>query len=204
MPYALVGPGIKGVYHNWERVRELASIFPYCKFRKFGSDAECWEFVEKWEYSYTDLSLYKYGDTFDNLYVRMSYVVTHDYVYYNFDTSKFGILRLDVPDDGLVEYSGTLIMVRIPAPRPLDNNLIADHIQTIYAGINLLGTYIDVDVEVPDHSIYYALTQYSGHRLDILEPVRLLKQRLAEFSITLKYRGGEDYGKHRRHTSSDA
>lgn len=192
MPYALVGPGIKGVYRDWNRVKELSSIFPYCKYRKFGTEAECWQFVNQWTYKRTDISLTKYGDTFDSPYVKMSYVVRPDFIYINYNTSNFGRIRIDAPSDALVEYDGSLIMVKLPTPRPLDNNLIADHVLSIYVGVMLLGDYVDVDIEVPDHSIYYALTQYSGSRLDILEPVRKLKQRLAEFSVSLKYRGGED------------
>ena len=186
MPYAIVGPGISGIYSNWDRVAELASLFPYCKYRKFKTETDCWDFVNRYRTTRHTLSMTKYGDTFDNLYVRMFYIVTPSKLYFTYNTERFGNIRLDEQEGLLVSYFGKGIMVSVNTDTTYDNQTILSHLLAISKGVEILGELVDIDIVLPDHSIYYALTKYNGDDETILQVQRQLKDRMAEVSYTLR------------------
>ena len=186
MYYAIVGPGVMGVYDDWKRVNELAHLFPYCKYRKFKTEEECWQFVYRFKYTKNDLSLTKYGNTFSNLFVRMSYIVTPNMMYFTYNTEHFGHIRLDEIPGALVKHMAKCITVKMPSDIELNNSTILSHLQVINRGVEILGDLIDVDIVVPDHSIYYALTAYTGTNGEICSLRDKIKNRLAGVSFTLK------------------
>ena len=186
MPYALVGPGVSGVYFTWSEVEELASIFPYCRYRKFDTEEACWEFVYRYKSNKTSLSMTKYGDTFDNLFIRMSYALDETRMYFNYNTEKFGRVKIDQQENQLIQYTAKYILVTEPAPKKLDNKTIISHLETISRGVEIIGDLVDIDIVLPDHSIYYALTTYSGDNEYIATIKNKLHARTAEISFTLK------------------
>lgn len=185
MFYAIVGPGISGVYENWSKVEDLSKLFPYCKYRKFKTEEECWEFVYRNKYGKNELSLTKYGNTFENVFVRMSYIVRSDTMYFSYNTKHIGNIRLDPIPGALIEYTAHCIMVKMKSEILLDNSTILSHLQVINRGIEILGDLIDVDIVVPDHSIYYALTAYTGKDEYLKLMKDRLKNRLAGVSFSL-------------------
>lgn len=185
MPYALTGHGISGVYFNWKEVEELASIFPYCRYRKFKTEEECWEFVYRYRSSKVSLSMTKYGNTFDSIFVRMSYTMSADRMYFNYNTEKFGRIRFDVEPKQIIQYTAKYILVQEPSSILLDRQTILSHLEVINRGVEILGELVDVDIVVPDHSIYYALTTYSGNDETINTLKNKLHNRVAEVSFTL-------------------
>lgn len=191
MPYAIVGPGVSGVYYKWDRVEELASLFPYCKYRKFKTEDECWDFVNRYKSSRVSLSMTKYGNTFDNLFIRMFYIVTPSKLYWTFNTERFGNIRLDEQEGLLISYFGKGVLVSEATSGVYDNQTVISHILAISRGVEILGDLVDVDIVLPDHSIYYALTKYTGEDETILRVQQQLKDRLAEVSYTLKDTGGD-------------
>lgn len=186
MYYAIVGPGISGVYDNWNRVNELAHLFPYCKYRKFETEDECWAFVYRFKYTKNNINFTKYGNTFSNLYVRMSYLMTADTMYFTYNTEHFGHIRLDDIPGALIKHMAKCITVKIPSNIELKDSTIISHLQVINRGVEILGDLIDVDIVVPDHSIYYALTAYTGMDGDICSIRNKITNRLAGVSFTLK------------------
>lgn len=188
MPYALVGHGIYGVYFNWKEVEELATIFPYCRYRKFKTEEDCWEFVNRYRTSKCSLTMTKYGNTFDNIFVRMSYTMSKNRMYFNYNTEHFGKIRLDKQDNQIIQYTARYVLVEEPCDFDLDRQTIISHLEVINRGVEILGELVDVDIVVPDHSIYYALTAYNGDDEVINTLKNKLHGRIAEVSFTL---GGE-------------
>lgn len=185
MPYALTGHGVCGVYFNWKEVEELAAIFPYCRYRKFKTEEECWEFVNRYRSSKKSLSMTKYGNTFDNIFVRMSYTMSEDRMYFNYNTEHFGRIRLDATDKQIIQYTAKYVLVQEPSSIKLDIDTIISHLEVINRGVEILGELVDVDIVVPDHSIYYALTAYNGDDEVINTLKNKIHNRLAEVSFTL-------------------
>lgn len=185
MYYAIVGPGIAGVYDNWNHMDDLTHLFPYCKYRKFQTEEECWDFVYRYRYGRNEISLTKYGNTFDNTFVRMSYIIKDDTIYLSYNTKHIGNIRFDPIPGAIVEYTSNCVLVKIKTDKPIDNSTILSHLQVINRGVEILGDLIDVDIVVPDHSIYYALTAYTGKDEHIKMIKDRLENRLAGVSFSL-------------------
>ena len=185
MWYAIVGPGLKTVSQDWLQIKELSQIFPYCKFRKFPTEAGAWDFINLNMRTYSDLSLYKYGNTFDNLYIQLKYIIYKNKIYFTFNTEHFGNIRLIPNKKSVIEYMQKCVTVLYTNDEELDCNLISTHLRAIQRGISMLGDFVDVDIVVPNYSIYYALTLYSGDDPEISFFTQLLKSRLGAYSISL-------------------
>ena len=185
MFYGIVGPGVTGVYSNWHTIEDIAACIPYCSYRKFYTKEQAWEFVKTHKRKNNSLSMHKYGDTFDEPYLTMSYLMWHDFAYFTYNIEHFGRIQLETPNDVLVRYGAKVITAKVSMKHNLKQNLIAHHLEVIAYGVGLLGDIIDVDIIVPNHSIYYALTIYTGENEEIINYRNKLKSRMGEFSITL-------------------
>lgn len=186
MPYAVVVPGISNVFDRWQDVERIISLYPYPKFRKFATYEECWEYVKRNTYKRFYKDIYKYGETFDNLYVTMEYFIRNDKVCYNYFTKKIGYIAIEC-DDANIEVVNRMQSIKVTMKETyLNDNLISNHIIAIWHGLRIIGDYIDVDIKVPDHSIFYALMTYKGNNKIINKVRNYIDARTACVSVTLK------------------
>lgn len=182
--YAIVAPGISGVYEDFEYIRRIQTLYPYCKYRKFKSEEEAWSFVRRYDNKHSFTQLTRYGDTFDKMFVGMEYFVTEDKIYYNFRTGNIGNIKL-ISDKAVIDNRNDLIMACI-SDMHLNPNMISAHMIAIYHGLDMLGDFLDVDILVHTHSIYYALMSYTGNSRVIKRTTDKIKSRLGNISITLR------------------
>lgn len=182
--YAVVGPGIKGVYKEIRDVNAAISLHPYAKFRKFRTEAECWEFINTHTPKRLLETVTSFGRAFPVCRVVMTYFIREGRAYYNFNTKHFGTLRLTEEVDEL-EVHADRISARVDSPG-LDNSKIMSHLVAIQYGIKLLGRLTDVEVIVPDHSIFYAIRSYTGSNSMPKRFRAFLETREGQVSITLK------------------
>ena len=184
MIYGVVAPGISGVYENFDYVRRIQTLYPYCKFRKFHTESEAWNFVKRYENKHAFTTLTHYGDTFDKLCVKMEYFIENDTIYYNFRTKGVGTIKL-YSDTAIINNRSDLIMAELRDVH-LNPMMISAHMIAIYHGLVLLGDYLDVDVLVRTHSVYYALMSYTGNNRVIRRTTEKIKHRLGNLSVTLR------------------
>lgn len=184
MYYGYVGGGIKTVVTDFNVIRELQIKHPYSSFRKFYKEEKAWNWV-KYRSSIKGVSkVTRYGDTFADTYVTMEYFIYGDAAYYNFRTPNIGDIFLTTSEPNVfIENRKDVIKVKISKFNASDT--ILGHLSAIYQGLNVLGPYVDVEIVVPDHSIFYSLTQYTGTDSRINRVLNLLKSRIANFSVTL-------------------
>lgn len=182
--YAVVAPELKGIYEDPKVIDRILALYPYTKFRKFSTEEECWAFLERYENNHSIEEIKDFGDTFNNHHVVMEYFIRNPNIYYNFDTSNLGTLRI-VKDTAVIENRTNLVKAMLPNVA-VDPNSISGHIIAIYSGIKLLGDFIDVEVVVPDHSIFYAIRSYTGSNRPIARLRDYLKVRLGKVSVTLR------------------
>lgn len=186
MPYAVVVPGISTVYERWSDVQRIIALYPYPKFRKFKTAEECWDFVKRNTYKRVYTDVVKYGDTFSELCVEMQYFIRHGAVYYNFKPKKTGYLALDCEDDS-VEVINRINNIKVKMSNiELNDELITSHMIAIWHGLRIVGDFVDVNIIVPDHSIFYALMTYTGKNKIITRVRSYIDDRLANVSVTLK------------------
>lgn len=183
MWYAVVAPNISGVYSSFEPVRRIKALYPYCKFRTVVTEEDGWAFVKRYKNLHNFTQLRHYGSTFEKLCIDMEYFITNNSIFFNFFLNDYGYLRLHT-DKCLVRYSADLIMVEMPNIK-LDKDSIFGNLIAIYHGLSLLGDYVDVDITLPNHSIFYALTSYTGDNRVITRVTNHIKERLGNVSFTL-------------------
>lgn len=114
----------------------------------------------------------------------MEYFIKEDAVYYNFRTPKIGKIFL-VSDNKNISIENRQNIIKVKLSNIKLSDTILGHLSAIYQGITILGEYIDVEIITPDHSIFYALTMYSGGDTRIRRVHTLLKNRVAKYSVTL-------------------
>lgn len=190
MPYAVIAPGIHTVYDDYSSVERIMALYPYPKFRKFSDEKLAWEFVRRHENKHAYTYINKYGDTFNKHFVKMEYFIGENSVYYNFRTQNLGYIKI-ISDKALVENRANLIKAELKNTS-LNNEMITGHLIAIYHGLSLIGEFIDVDVTVPDHSIFYALMTYKGSNKVILRVLEQIRNRMGKLSVTMPDLGQEE------------
>lgn len=181
--YAVVAPGLKGIYEDYSVIDKILALYPYTKFRKFNTEEECWAFLDRYENNHGIEEIQDFGDTFSK-HVVMEYFIREPNLYFNYDTRKLGTLRL-TRDSAVIENRTHLVKAMLPNVI-VDANSIGGHIIAVYNGIRLLGDFIDVEVIVPDHSIFYAIRSYTGNNRAIARLRDYLKTRVGKVSVTLR------------------
>ena len=187
MFYAYTSNELKGVTSSWSLIEDLKNIYPYLKFRKFYKEEEAWFFANTNYVNHPLDSLKMYGSRlFKNHYVTVTYYVTDDVLYYNIDISRIGRLRLYSDSRHVSILNGAkVIKVKITGIHSC-NDSIFSHAIAIYRILSLIGPYIDIELILPDHSIYYMLNSYTGKNNNIKHVQHLIKTRLAGVSYTVK------------------
>ena len=183
--YAVVAPGFSCIYTNWKDVERIKALYPYPKWCKCNSEEEARKWIDRNSYGKMLRSIYNYGNTFKNLYIDAKYQISTDCVYYILDCKRIGKLR--IPADGiLVEYRGSKIYIKLPNIR-LSNESIAGHMSAVHNLLQMIGPYVDINLEVPYYSIYYCLAVYSRGNNRYVSMVRsLIDQRVGAVGVTLK------------------
>ena len=189
--YAVVAPGFSNVYSSWYDVERIKKLYPYPKFCKVRNEAEAYEWIRRNSYG-TGLSrVYNYGDTFSDLYIYVTYKIGPDCVYYVLDTSRIGNIRIH-SSEALIEYKGDKIYIKYPNLF-ITNESIAGHMSIVYNLLILVGDYIDVNIELPYYSIFYALTSYSKGKCRSIQVVQdLISARLGAVAYSLKMENFSD------------
>ena len=182
--YAVVGPGVKGVYREIRDVNNILLIYPYAKFRKFQTERECWDYIHSHTPRRMLESITSFGRAFPVCRVIMTYYIHGERTYYNFNTKFFGTLRLTKPVDE-IDIRADRISACVNTPG-LDNMSISSHLLAIQYGLILLGRLTDVEVIVPDHSIFYAIRSYTGTHGAPKRLREFIEGREGQVSVTLK------------------
>lgn len=182
--YAVVAPGLKGVYEDPRAIDRILALYPYTKFRKFKTEKECLAFIRLHENKRSIEGIKNFGDTFNRHKAVMEYFIFDGNLYYNFDTKSLGMIRV-VSDSAVIENRNTLIKAMLPNII-VDRDTISGHVIAIYNGLRLIGDFIDVEVLVPDHSILYAIHSYTGTNRVIARLRDHIKNRIGNVSVTLR------------------
>ena len=69
----------------------------------------------------------------------------------------------------------------------MNNESLVGHISIVYNLLSILGDYVDVNIELPYFSIFYALTSYSGGKVRAIQLTKdLISTRLGAVAYSLK------------------
>lgn len=189
MWYGYVGPGLRGVTQDIHLIRRLHRVYPYLKFRKRDTEEQAWEFVNRQGRRSPLSKLTKYGNIFDNHYVTIEYFITDDSIYYNIFTKKLGYIKVSNTNPNIsVENRSEMIKIKY-SNIFLNNQLISSHAIAIFHVLKILGSYVDCEIKVPDHSIFYLLSSYTGNKPNLLRVLKYIKSRKGKIAVTVKDEG---------------
>lgn len=189
--YAVVAPGIKGVYKYPRDIERILQTYPYARFQKFPTEEQCYKWITENSTSRKLEVIKDYGDAFPECSVVMSYFTFKGNLYVNCDTRNFGQMRIHVPDNLDIQLDQTPTMCCFKTPftvqaRPIQLNLLA-----LTRALQIIGDDVDVIIRVPDHSIFYALRSYTGKDPIVHRAQDAVNKRVGGTSVSL----GVTYGK---------
>lgn len=185
--YVLIANGYKGIVESKETLDILSSIYPYPKFRKVKTKEDAIKFLNRYNRRDYGVQFNNYGTTDSNYcYAFIKYVIDNSDLYVSIDTSKIGFIRINNKNkkDVVVDNRPTMIRFKISNIN-LKDELISDHCIAIYTILDILGEYVDVNIEIPDISVYLALYKYVGESYVIKNTQEIIKERLGGVSVTI-------------------
>lgn len=188
--YALVANGIQTICKTQQELETCLSLYPYPKFAKVKDINEGRQWLRNHSRIFNNYEFKRYGDTSLAGYVQMRYKILEDRVDIVFDTSKAGYLKV-APEKGIAVDSRYNSIHLVIAGLSLRDELISHHVIAIHNGLKAIGTFMDVDIVIPDVSIYLALTKYTGKDYLILNAQREIRNRLGGISYTVERRQEE-------------
>lgn len=183
--YAVVAPGFSCVYSNWADVERVKALYPYPKWCKCYSEEEAQAWIKRNSYGKHLSRVYNYGNSFPELNIYVRYRISTDCVYYILDCRKVGNIRIHA-QDALVEYKGSKIFIKLPNIK-VSNETVAGHMSAIHNLLQIVGDYVDLNIELPYYSLFYCLTGYSrGNSRPITLVRQLIDRRLGAVALSLK------------------
>lgn len=182
--YAVVASGVVRVVQTAEDVNILRAIYPYAKSHYAKTYEEAQQWIAMNSRRKYDTRVTKYGSTAWNRFIQITYYIA-DGIFYNLDLTKFGRTRVDMQEGILVDNRPNLIKVKVLNTN-LDDMIIQHHAIAIKRILSIIGEYCDVDIVVPDMSVYIALTDYSGRDRILRSVQSQIKERLGGVSFTVR------------------
>lgn len=99
----------------------------------------------------------------------------------------------------ITEYRGSKIFVKYPNIH-LSAESIGGNLSAIVNLLDILGEFVDVNIHLPNYSIFYALVAYTGNKSRAVNAARsYIKRRECAVAYTLPIRGmgKEDFDEYR-------
>lgn len=186
--YVAIGSGKTKILETKQELQQFQAVYPYVKWHYCLTKEEALNFIRQNQRKIYDTRVKHFGSaTPQGGFIGIEYFIDGKNLYYNLNLKSFGKTRvMPDPDNGiLVDNRESLIKVKILNTR-LDNMVIMHHGIAIQRILRLLGEFVDVDITVPDMSIYIAFTSYNGRDTAIKRVQEFLKSRVGGVSFTVK------------------
>ncbi len=177
--YAFVSNEYSAVVYSAAQLDFLTSVFSYPKFIKINSTAEAQKFFADNDRSFIkDASKIKaYGKRDKVGYIKVNYFISNNSIYCNVDTQHFGFIRLrQVPKNVAIESSYSFMKIKFKNIN-LNDDLIAHHCLAISNILRLYPDTINIELVLPDVSVYLAITRYTGKNFSIRNLQSLISSR---------------------------
>lgn len=186
MYYAFIAGSIATVFNNWEAVDKIYRLYPYPVFRKFLSEEDAWNYVNTHKVSSNVTSVTAYGDILTYPRIQMTYMIRDGFIAYEMKPKGIKNMRFTNTDPLIkIDYRSKLAKVVLKGIS-LNDDLITNHLIAIVNGLKVIGPFIDVDIVVPNHSIFYALTAYTGEDRRLVSLLSRIKNRTARYAVTIR------------------
>ena len=196
MFYGYIGGPVRTVFNDYKYVSKLSLIYPYSTFRKFYVEEKAWTWLQYQPHRRLEVpaSIYRYGNIFKEHYASVEYLISRDKIVANINVKKLGNVKLHSEDPNILILNKTGRVEVEVKNLELNSDLIVSHLIAIITVLDLLGPYVDVEVILPNHSIFFTVTKYTGDKRQILRLVERISKRKGQVAWTLKdYVQKEDF-----------
>lgn len=186
--FVAIGSGKTKFCETISELKQFQSIYPYVKYHYCKTKEEGLLWLRQNQRKIYDTRVTHFGSSVpQGGYIDIEYFIDGKNIYYNLYLAHFGKTRvLPDPDNGiLADNRERMIKVKV-LNTILNDAVIVHHGIAIQRILRILGDYVDVNIIVPDMSIYIAFTSYSGKDLAIRRIQEFLKRRVGGVSFTVK------------------
>lgn len=184
--YAFVSNEYRAIVYTQRQLDFLSSVYTYPQFKKVSTTEEAQRYFNRCNRKFIGTGLNKFGKDSDIGYIRIEYFIDGKNIYANVNTSKFGFIKLcGLPSNVKQDSTYDLLKIKV-CNVVLDDSLIAHHCTAIANILSLFDSYINVELVIPDISIFLALTKYSGKNYAIKRTQRILNGRMGKVFYTIK------------------
>lgn len=184
--YAFISNEYRGIVNTQRQLNFLLSIYSYPKFVKVNSELEAKKFFASCDREFLDTGIYRYGKKTDSGYVTIEYYIDGKNIYANVHTKYLGFIRLpSLPKNVKQDCSYDLIKLKV-CDVNLEDELISHHCIAIRNLLGLFNEFINIEIILPDISVYLAITKYKGSNFAIKRLQSYLKKRAGEVYYTIR------------------
>lgn len=188
--WAFITDSFKSVVQTQRELEFLIGVYPYANWKKVLNITDAKRFWAQYERKYFSTDAIFLGSKDKVGYIKIEYFIADNNIYANVITSHFGFIKLkNIPKNVIQEASYDMLRLKIQNV-VLNDAIISHHCIAILNIIQLFGPYLNMEIVVPDISVYLALTKYTGANYNIKKLKNELDSRLGKIYWTIK---GENY-----------
>lgn len=183
--YAFISNEYRAIVYSRRQLDFLCSVYSYPQFKMVNKVEEANAFFAEHGRLFYKPSLNQYGKV-DNIgYITIKYFIDGKNIYVNVYTKHFGFIKLSsLPKN--VKQESTYDLLRLEICNViLQNNLIAHHCTAIMNILSLFDSYINIELVLPDISVYLACTKYKGTNFSIRNLQRVISSRMGVTFYTI-------------------
>lgn len=183
--FAFVSNEYQGIVYSKEHAKILSGIYSNPKVQYCRTAEECRDFIKRNPRYVYDAGK-KYGWKKNTAYIRVEYFISDETIYANLYTDHFGFVYLNIKSTNMIQsVTYDLIKLKIMNVNVHDES-ITSHCIAVKSIINVLNPIINVQVIVPDVSVFLALTEYSGPNSTITDIQKNIEARIGKVALLLK------------------
>lgn len=182
--FAFVSNEYSGIVYSKQQLKVLSRIYSYPIFQYCRTENECRDFIKRHpRFAYSGNK--KAGWKKSTAYIRIEYFIADETIYANLYTDHFGFVQLSLRDKRILQ-SATYDLIKLKIPRVnVNDESITSHCSAIVYIVSQLSPIINVQIKVPDISVYLALTEYDGRNSSIIKAKKYLNGRIGKVALLL-------------------
>lgn len=184
--WAFISNEYRTICYTQRQLNFMCEVYTYPTFKKVSNLLEAKQFFASKNREFINAGIKQYGKESDIGYISIEYFVDGTNIYVNVFTKNFGFIKLTgLPPNVKQDASYDLLKLKI-CNVILDDTLISHHCVAISNILRLFDTYINIELILPDISVYLACTKYKGKNYTIRNLQGLLNSRMGNTFYTIK------------------
>ena len=186
--FAVVANGLQTICKTQRQLDNILALYTYPKFAKVSTEEEALRWIREHTRGVTVNYHKQYGETADFGFLNVTYEVhdSENSIHYHIDSEQLGYITAFNDDKDVAVRSGRTSTDVIVSNIVLDDMKISSHIIAVRRILMIIGSYVDVNIILPDMSVFLAITKYKGKNYNIRGLQKEIASRLGGVSFSVK------------------